>query len=908
MPAGMESYWEFRAVMNDTTEDDLADCARVLLDGYRDEWEWTRNGMWIFLTPVGVRIPSQGWKLHVSATSRSAGDVLAAVMPVLIGERVQFKFAAARKQVVSLNTLNTPRGSAGKFITIYPADDTQAVRVAQACDRAAEGLTGPAILSDRPIRPGSLVHYRYGAFYETLVFQDDGARVSAILDPDGNPVPDERNAWFSPPAWATNPFIQATSVRDGECPRPRRNPGGRVLLNERYVVRQALKHANKGGVYLAEDRTTGETVVIKEARAHVEAPSGLTGDVAGSLRHEARMLSLVEHLRRTPRLLEVFEQQGHLFFALEYLEGSVLSEYMARHVAETGQGLPAEDLEVKIRQLAVTMQAFHDADVLLRDFTSNNLMVLPDGKLRAIDFQLTHLLSDGPPPGWSGGTPGFASPEQMVGQPSGLPDDYYSLGATIAHVATGVVPHLPFDQGQPRPLGGRLRDWITGAERDGLVAGRICDLVLGCMADDPADRWGPEQVLDALELTGRSKCAHVPTPVSTGDLGRVVQDIGRWLVRTVEPDGDRLWPTSCFALKRDPCNTETGASGVGLFLCQAIRAGGDPALGDLLATAARWVSDSIAATPRRPPGLHSGLSGAAWFLAEAAGCLADPFLLDRASELALAIPASSVDPNLTNGTAGIGLGQLHQWAITGDARFLERADLAAQGLLATAQPGPRGVRWPLTKDEPPEAANLMSYSFTHGIAGITYFLLCAATALGDTRCRDLALEGVETLVGAASFRDGTATWETDVGAHQWWNGVSGIGTVLIRAYAVTGDERYLHMAELAAETVMRMKWRSGITQRHGLAGDAEFLIDLHDLTGQPRFCDLAMELAREIYLRHVVHDGLVVFPDDSGFEVTASFSTGVTGIGSFLLRLVHGGSRSLLLDELLLQPAKAATP
>jgi Lanthionine synthetase C-like protein/Protein kinase domain len=911
MPGWMESYWSFRAVMDDTTEDDLAACARALLNGNRDGWEWRRSDTWIFLTPVGVSMPAQGWKLHIAATSRSAGDVLAAVMPLLVEERVPFKFAATREHVAWLNTANTPREAAGKFVTIYPVDDVQAVRIAQACDRATGGLTGPAILSDRPVRPGGLVHYRYGVFRRASVFDNDGGLVSVLHDPDGNPVPDERRAWFTPPAWATDPFIAARSAHDGERSRPRQNAGTQVLLNERYVVGHALKHANKGGVYLAEDRITGDTVVIKEARAHVEARS-LTGDVAGGLRHEARLLGLVAHLRRTPHVLEIFEQQGHLFLVLEYLVGSGLNAHVAERVAETGTGLDAEELRAMIRQLAEMMQALHGTGVVLHDFTPNNLMVLPGGELRLVDLELAYLLSEGPPPGLAAGTPGFGSSEQMAGQPSGLPDDYYGLGATIAYMATGIVPSRAPDLGQSKPRNERLREWITGAERDGIVCARVCDLVLGCMADDPADRWSPGQVLAALEQPGRSRCDHEPALVSTAALIRAVNDIGRWLVRTVDADGTYLWPTSCVGLTMDPCNVQTGASGVGLFLCQASRAGGNPALRDLVATAARWVSHAVVNEPQRPPGLYFGLSGAAWFLAEAAGYLEDPTLLDRASDLALAVPTSSFNPDLTHGTAGIGLGQLHQWRVTGDDRFLDRAGVAAQALMTEAQSGSHGVMWPVTKDVPSNFAGLTSYGFAHGIAGITYFLLCAAAALGEARYRDLALEGVETLMSVARLRDGTATWRAGQDeslsyewAH-WCNGSSGVGTTLIRAYAVTGDERYRRMAELAAGAVMKDKWRGTLVQCHGLAGNAEFLLDLHELTGKQQFRDLALELASMIYAQRVYHDDLVVFPDEGQMQIAASFNTGLTGIGSFLLRLVHGGPRPLMADELLLQSVPAA--
>ena len=46
--------------------------------------------------------------------------------------------------------------------------------------------------------------------------------------------------------------------------------------------------------------------------------------------------------------------------------------------------------------------------------------------------------------------------------------------------------------------------------------------------------------------------------------------------------------------------------GVGLFLCQAISAGGDPALRDLVRTAAEWVWKTVSAQMQRPAGLYFG--------------------------------------------------------------------------------------------------------------------------------------------------------------------------------------------------------------------------------------------------------------------------------------------------------------
>jgi len=69
---------------------------------------------------------------------------------------------------------------------------------------------------------------------------------------------------------------------------------------------------------------------------------------------------------------------------------------------------------------------------------------------------------------------------------------------------------------------------------------------------------------------------------------------------------------------------------------------------------------------------------------------------------------------------------------------------------------------------------------------------------------------------------------------------------------------------------------------------------------------MAMDLAGTIYSRRVYDDGLMVFPDESGRTFAAAFNTGLAGVGSLFLRLLHGGPRPLMADKLLL-PSPSGT-
>src|SRR5215212_4825331 len=78
---------------------------------------------WIEVSPIGVRMPAQGWKLHVSSSVRDADETLTRALPVLLVERVSFKVAASPDHLLSLNQGLGGDSQVGKFITVYPTDD-----------------------------------------------------------------------------------------------------------------------------------------------------------------------------------------------------------------------------------------------------------------------------------------------------------------------------------------------------------------------------------------------------------------------------------------------------------------------------------------------------------------------------------------------------------------------------------------------------------------------------------------------------------------------------------------------------------------------------------------------------------------------------------------------------------------
>lgn len=919
---------------------DLSASARALVAASDGEWTFEVAGPWAFVTPVGACSPEQGWKLHISATEASAADVLGATVPVLVAEGVPFKFAADHKIVRLLNATHADRASGGKFLTVYPADDAQAVRLAEACHRATEGLAGPVILSDRAYRPGSLVHYRYGGFSSTAAIDNDGVVVHLIKGPDGSPLPDERTPAYRAPSWLADPFQPAQSAAAA--------PGAdaTVVLNGRYRIQGALSHANKGGTYLAEDTATGAQVVIKEGRPHVGDEG--RGDARARIRHEARMLAMVECLRTAPHLVDVFEQGGHVFLVEEYIDAPSLREIVEGSVY-TGDTpdpradgpvapLPAGEARELAAALADTMAAFHAAGVVIGDFTPNNILVTDDGQLRVIDLE--HARPAAEPMGSPAGTPGYASPQQLRGESArGQADDAWSLGATIAFLATGSDPFVPAGADDTWSDPARLAAWLEGQVRAGAADSVLADVALRAMAAEPQDRLGPDAVLTALRgegtgtAPGRGGFRSTPEAETYETVGRaadVVVDLAGWLVDTMGagPNG-HLWPAGAAAASLDPIAVQAGASGVGLFLAQLLMATGhlpvaaqrrldEVRLRDALARAATWVAEQLGRNPQRPPGLYFGTSGVAWFLADAAAVLGRDDLLRRANELALALPVRVPNSDITHGTAGIGLGQLRQWIATGDDRFLARAVVAAEQVLRAAVRNESGVTWPVPAGAPTRLAGTVSYGYAHGNAGIATFLYTVAEATGESQFAEVATEALLTVLPHTVSIDGAAYWpaspdDADDSSEagywpSWCNGSSGIGTAFVRGHLSTGNPTFRRAAEAAAKAGLRERWRSSAVQCHGLAGDAELLLDLMTLPARhldpaDPYRQAALEATDALLLqgRTPVTGKGTVFADDSGATISAGFGTGLAGTGAFLLRLVGGGPRPLLLDDLFTQ-------
>jgi len=886
------------------TDELLATAERVLAESAEPSaWQYKAGDEWVMFQRNSQILPRQGWKLHISATPLSAARVLEAALPALFRDRCSFKIARSKRILAHLNDAHAPRGSSGKFMTIYPSDDEAALRLARQCHAATNGLSGPAILSNRACWPGSLVHYRYGGFIGETIYDVDGRIVHVVRDPNGDTRPDTRSAWFEPPSWVRDPF------RNQPCDRnPASVPSAVWLHDGRYEVVRALRHANKGGVYLARDRDTNEEVVIKESRPHVCADR-FGRDAIDRLRREAANLQQLASCGVVPASRGLFEEGGHLFLVLERMPGPTLMAYRSDRPGP----LARRELFDLARSLGTVLEKCHQAGLVVRDFNPNNLIVMPDGTIRVIDVEMACAEGDDRP--IDAFTPGFASPQQRAQAVPRRSDDDFSLAATLFFLATGANPYLVPDQPPRRPDRDRLADRLYGMIRDEFIPPELATPILGGMREDPTERWSAARILaelttatDAHQLAGAT--AHLRKPgqersrKTTVEARATVEDLISHALRSIDiGDGARPIRSSCYGAQLDPCNVQSGAAGVGTFLLAA-RAFAATAIDESIVRLAHWVVANTRQQAGRPQGLYFGLAGAAWFMLDVAESLGLPEVMQSACHLAEHLHSDAGQFDVTHGASGVGITLLHFYRASGRADFLDRAERLAQHVMSAAQESPSGLVWP--RSGASGRTPTPFYGFAHGNAGIAYFLLAVHAATGKANYLAASEAAAAVLLDAVHVENDCAYWahgpEKPVRWTYWCNGSSGIATTLVRLFQVTREARYRRLAEMAAGAVYAQRWHSSLCQCHGLAGNGELLMDLHRVLGEDQYKRMADQVVEVLLTHRVYQDGLAVFADDSGAMVSPDFGVGTSGIGAFLHRWLTGRPRLFMVDDVFVGP------
>jgi serine/threonine protein kinase/tetratricopeptide (TPR) repeat protein len=179
-------------------------------------------------------------------------------------------------------------------------------------------------------------------------------------------------------------------------------------------------------------------VAIKLVRAGQDS-----GFVVSRFKNERQILASLDHPNIARLLDGGSTEDGVPYFVMELIDGQPIDEY-----CDSKQLATAERLTLFL-QVSSAVQFAHQRLIIHRDIKPSNILVTSEGTPKLLDFGIAKILDTEAVSGqfeptltlFRALTPGYASPEQVKGEPITTASDVYSLGVVLYELLTGRHPY-----------------------------------------------------------------------------------------------------------------------------------------------------------------------------------------------------------------------------------------------------------------------------------------------------------------------------------------------------------------------------------------------------------------------------------------------------------------------------------
>lgn len=358
-----------------------------------------------------------------------------------------------------------------------------------------------------------------------------------------------------------------------------------------------------------------------------------------------------------------------------------------------------------------------------------------------------------------------------------------------------------------------------------------------------------------VALAGACRAADVDLEAALG--------AAKWLEASgIRSAHGMVWPAD----PRDPASLSTslyaGTPGPVLFFLELYRYTGQRRFLEQARAGADALLDSIAAESES--GLYEGISGIGFTLGQAYEITGDAryregaircvrLLRQRAQQTGRGIQWNGTTDVIAGGS-GIGLFLLwaDQHVKTTDGRAL--AIRAGERLMELGHPAGEGrLKWMMDSKFPREMPN-----FSHGTAGVAYFLATLYQQTHHRKFLDAALAGARYLLSIADLQGEACVIYHDSGEKKlyylsWCHGPAGTARLFYRLYQATKDPEWLDWTRKSAQALIA----NGAPQRVvtpgewnnlsvccGVTGQAQFFADMYQVTQDRQYLDQARRASR----------------------------------------------------------------
>jgi len=201
---------------------------------------------------------------------------------------------------------------------------------------------------------------------------------------------------------------------------------------DRFQVLRLMARGGTAQVYEVQDQATGEHLALKLLMA--------SGHAEDRFNREYEAMIRLNH----PNIVRVFHYGVHVktpWFTMELVDGTQ-AQQRVKQLGVPGAEQRTHEAVRLIGCVASALRHAHERGLVHRDLKSGNVLVLPDGRVKLLDFGSARVIDADriTADGEFVGTFAYASPEQLMGRPADARSDLYSLGVLSYRLLVGKRP------------------------------------------------------------------------------------------------------------------------------------------------------------------------------------------------------------------------------------------------------------------------------------------------------------------------------------------------------------------------------------------------------------------------------------------------------------------------------------
>ena len=204
----------------------------------------------------------------------------------------------------------------------------------------------------------------------------------------------------------------------------------RWATGDEYEVLSALGSGTFGSVWRVRDLTLQREVALKMLHPSVARSE----DAVARFQKEAQLAARLQHPAIVP--IYAWEQKGGVHWYVMELEDEGSIGDLVRRLGPR----PIDEVSPQLGFMLEGLSAAHQHGIIHRDLKPENVLLSRYGNWRIADFGIANAL--GEDRAGTSGTPAFAPPEQLLGEPQGVAADLFAVAGIAYFALTG---HAPFE-------------------------------------------------------------------------------------------------------------------------------------------------------------------------------------------------------------------------------------------------------------------------------------------------------------------------------------------------------------------------------------------------------------------------------------------------------------------------------